>query len=197
MPEINIKEVRLPELHLPEIKRDEIVRALSGIRLPQVDLAMARKANAKLPALAITSSDVGKLVAATAAVARIIRPAPSRGRRLADLFGRRSTSPVARLVRPRTRRSRLPLAIGVIVVMALAVWALLRRPAVRTRVDEAARQARERFEALRTGAVVEDPPVGIETASIESEDVDPGTDDAATDSAEAGIPVLEESRSPG
>ena len=41
MPEFTVKEVRLPELHLPEVKRDEIVRALSGIRVPEVDRAIA------------------------------------------------------------------------------------------------------------------------------------------------------------
>jgi hypothetical protein len=37
MPEFTVKEVRLPELHLPEIKRDDMVRSLSGVRLPDVD----------------------------------------------------------------------------------------------------------------------------------------------------------------
>ena len=38
MPELPVKEVRLSELHLPELKRDEIVRSLSEIRRPAIDL---------------------------------------------------------------------------------------------------------------------------------------------------------------
>ena len=38
MPELPVKEGRLSELHLPEIKRDDIVRSLSEIRMPDVDL---------------------------------------------------------------------------------------------------------------------------------------------------------------
>ena len=187
MPEINVKEVRMPELHLPEIKREEIVRSLSGLHLPRVDLAMARKARIKVPAIAITSSDIGKLVAATVALARVVRPAPKRGGWLAGAFGRRSGSPVARLVRPRSRLPRLPIALGAMALAALGAWALLRRPAVRTRLDETARRAREQFDALRARSDVDDVPADepitvntVEVAPIEA----------------AGVPALEESGTP-
>lgn len=192
MPEINIKEVRLPELHLPEIKRDEIVRSLSGLHLPQVDLGAARKTRIKVPALAITSSDIGKLVAASAAIARLVRPAPKRGRWFASAFGRRTGSPVARLVRPvrpQARRWRLPLVVGALVVAALGAWALLRRPAVRTRLDEMARRARERFDELRARPGLLDMPAD-ELVALDAD----ATETAALEAAD--VPTLEESGTP-
>ncbi len=149
MPEFTVKEVRLPELHLPEIKREEIVRSLSGVRLPEVDLAKPRRATIKLPAVNLSSSDVGKLVAAGAAAMRLVRPAPSRTSWLTGPFARRPRSPITRIVQPRRRRSRWPLAVGGILVVVLGAWAVLRRPAVRQRVDEMARDARARFDELR------------------------------------------------
>jgi hypothetical protein len=149
MPEFTVKEVRLPELHLPEIKRDEIVRSLSGVHLPDVDLAKAKRAGIKLPAVTLTSSDVGKLLGAAAAVARFVRPAPGRPRWLTGPVGRRLPSPIARLVQPRPRRSRWPIAIGVLIVAAFGAWAILRRPAVRQRIEATARRAREQFDGVR------------------------------------------------
>ncbi len=151
MPEFIVKEVRLPELHLPEIRRDEIVRSLSGVRLPEVDLARARHASIKLPAVSLSSSDVGRLLAAAATVARLVRLAPTRSPWLAGPFGRRSRSLVARIVQPRRRRSRWPLAVGGILLVALGAWAVLRRPGVRGRLDSAARDAQARFDDLRGG----------------------------------------------
>ncbi len=95
MPEFTVKEVRLPELHLPEIKRDEIVRSLSGVRLPEVDLARARRTSIRIPAVTMSSADLGRLLAAAATVARLARPTPSRTSRLAGPFRRRSRFPVA------------------------------------------------------------------------------------------------------
>jgi hypothetical protein len=151
MPEFTLKEVRLPELHLPEIKRDEIVRSLSGVRIPEVDLAKARRASIKIPAVNVTSSDVGKVLAVGAALARFVRPAPAPRAWLPGPLGRRTRSPIVRIVQPRRRRSRWPLAIGAIVVVALAAWALLRRPGVRERMEAVARDTRVRIDELRNG----------------------------------------------
>lgn len=188
MPEFTVKEVRLPELHLPEIKRDEIVRSLSGIHLPEVDLAKARRAGIKVPPVTLTSSDVGRLIAA---VARFVRPAPSRGRWLTGLVGRRLPSPIARIVQPRPSRSRWPIVFGAMIVAAFGAWMLLRRPVVRRRVEEAGRRARERFDELRSRgvrpAVVSDEP-----ASGEYPD---GLGSSAADAD--GIPAFEESPTAG
>ena len=49
MPELPVKEGRLSELHLPEIKRDDIVRSLSEIQLPDVDLTKLERPKIDLP----------------------------------------------------------------------------------------------------------------------------------------------------
>jgi hypothetical protein len=151
MPEFSVKEVRLPELHLPEIKRDDIVRSLSGVHLPEIDLARARRASIKLPAVTLSSSDVGRMLAAAAAVVRLVRPTPTRASWLSGPFGRRSRSALARIVQPKRRRSRWPIVLGGFLVVVLSAWAVLRRPAVRLRIDAAARDARARFDDLRNG----------------------------------------------
>lgn len=149
MPEFTVKEVRLPELHLAEIKRDDIVRSLSGVRLPEVDLATVRQATIRVPAVRLTSSDVGKLIAAGAAIARFARPVPNRGPWTSGRFGRRARSPLVRMVQPGRSRSRWPLALGACIVVAVGAWAVLRRPSIRNQVDEAMRSARARFDAWR------------------------------------------------
>jgi len=162
MPEFTVKEVRLPELHLPEIKRDDIVRSLSGVRLPDVDLGKARNARIKVPTVTLTGSDVGKLVAAGAAVARIASPGSRRRPWFRGGFGRRSAGPVARLIQPRTRRSRWPIVMVAIGAVALVAWAIVRRPAVRKRVDELAQDARERIETMRAS----DPQLDLEADTL-------------------------------
>lgn len=216
MSEFTVKEVRLPELRLPEIKRDDIVRSLSGVRLPEVDLARARPVRIKVPAIAVSSSDLGRLVAAGVGLARLARPAPRRSRMPRLPFARGSRSPVARLVQPRTRRSRWPMLVVVIGAVTVATWALLRQPQVRRRVDKMAREARERWTTMRTPPerleVDADEPVAsrLETASTEAggfvdatqdggpmtpTDIDP---DVATPNASDGdgVPAFEEAGKP-
>jgi len=198
MPEFTVKEVRLPELHLPEIKREEIVRSLSGVRLPDVDLAKARRASLRVPAVSVTGADVGRMLATAATVARLVRPTPGRNTWLAGRFSRRSRSPLTRIVQPRRRRSRWPIAIGGMIVLALLASAILRRPEVRRRLDSAARGARRRLDELRR----ED---GNETLAIELyEPVDlaapdetaAGIDEDATEVERPGSPALEDAGTP-
>jgi hypothetical protein len=205
MPEFTIKELRLPELHLPEIKRDEIVRSLSGVRLPEVDLAKARRASIKVPAVTVSSSDVGKVVAAAAALVRFVRPAPARVAGLPSLFGRRTRSPLVRIVQPRRRRSRWPLAIGGILVVALAAWAVIRRPGVRERIDSAARDARLRIEDLRNGngtsAIELHAPTAMTTTEaaeplMEAMPATPSTEERRASSEGSMAPAFEETASP-
>ena len=63
MPELPVKEGRMSELHLPEISRNDIMRSLSEIRMPEVDLSKV-----DLPDV-----DLGKAVAGAAAAANIGR----------------------------------------------------------------------------------------------------------------------------
>lgn len=199
MPEFTVKEVRLPELHLPEIKRDEIVRALSGVRLPEVDLARARRATLKIPAVAFTADDVGKMIAAGAAITRFVRPAPTRPRTPRNPFARRSRSPVELIMRPKSSRSRTPILLGAIIIAALAVWVIMRRPAARRRLEAASQDARERFATWRAEELrpeQETAEVGVtpvEKAITDEQGLASATDDAGTD----GVPAFEESHTPG
>jgi hypothetical protein len=70
------------------------------------------------------------------------------------------------------------MALGIVIAAGVALWAVLRRPAVRRQVDEATHNARTRFDAWRTtpaqpeeGSPEASAP-GIET--IESADPAPG-----------------------
>jgi hypothetical protein len=144
MPEFTVKEVRLPELHLPEIKRDEIVRALSGIRLPDVDLIkgdqrrrQGRAVAAALPLRmsALSASDLGKLIAAAVTAARLVRPREPRSR----WFG----------VRAAPRRSGRRFAFAALFVGAIVGWVVLRDPSTRLRLNRAAQAVRQRIESMR------------------------------------------------
>ena len=129
MPEFTVKEVRMPELHLPEIKRDEIVRALSGIHIPNVDLTSADR-RPRLPVFDLTALpwrkgglagvDAGKFVAAAIAAARVVRPAEPRSR-WSPL--RRTRRNLVAVVRPAPRRSRRRFTVIAIVVAVAVAWA--------------------------------------------------------------------------
>jgi hypothetical protein len=162
MPEFNVREVRLPELHLPEIKRDEIVRSLSGVHLPAAALAKARPSVARMPAVGVTAADLGRLLAAGAALARFARPAPARRSWLRGRSGLRTRLPEIRIVRPGARRSRRPMLVVALLVAAVAglLLMLLRRPDVRVRVDSAARGARQKVAELRRRTVPEADAIG-------------------------------------
>jgi hypothetical protein len=192
MPEFTVKEVHLPELRMPEIKRDDIVRSLSGIRLPEVDLAKARDVqikvptSIKVPTLALTSADVGKLLAAGTAVVRFVRPAPRRPGPL-GLIGRRSRVPSVRILQPRRRR-RWRLVGGLAILAAIGAFLALRRPQVRARAEAAVRDARSKIEEFRAGEPREteggmsQTPAADEayTASVEVAGVRPAAEEAGT-----------------
>ncbi len=166
MPEFTVKEVRLPELRLPEIKRDEIARALSGIHLPEVDPARVEPRRRQLGVIlgslptrsrGMAGFDAGKVVAAAIATARIIRPASSRSRWSPFRTSRwravsRSRDNLVAVVRPARRRSRRRIAVVVIALVAAAAWTLFRNPAVRSRLDRAASDARRRIASFRAQA---------------------------------------------
>jgi hypothetical protein len=129
VPELPVKEVRVSELHLPEIKRDEIVRSLSEIRVPTLDLAAIERPRIALPdsirRFDWRSIDLGGALAGAAAIAR--------------------------LGRPLTRRSRWPYVAGAVVVVGAASAVILANPAIRERAGRAVRDLRARIDE-RTGS---------------------------------------------
>jgi hypothetical protein len=130
MPELPVKEIRRTELHLPEIKRDDIVRSLSGIRLPAIELPKVELPGREDPTSRFDwrSFDLGAAVAGAAALAQA----------------------GARAGRPLFRRSRVTVAAGTIVVVGLVAAAVLATPAVRQRAGATVRRVRDRVNARMT-----------------------------------------------
>lgn len=128
MPELPTIEGRIPELRLPEISRDEIVRSLSEIRRPDIDLNAIEWPKVDLSRIEVTREDVDKAILGVATAARLVRPA--------------------------VRSSRLPLAIGFVAVAALATFAILSRRSVRDRLALAAKDAQRRIDDVRSGTEI-------------------------------------------
>ena len=121
MPATPVKESRLPELHLPVIDRDEIVRALSEIRLPEVDLSKIQLPNMEMPDIDLSKIDIRRAVEDAAVRVGVTQ---------------------------RTRR-RWPILAAIAVGLSLGAMTLLRRPAVRSQIEESAKKARARIEQMR------------------------------------------------
>ena len=160
MPELPVKEVRLPELHLPEIDRDQIVSALSGLRLPAVDMpaigrqgsdADERSGRFDWRAIDWPAIDLGPAIAGAGALVRL----GSRARPLV--------------------RSRWAVAAGVVVATGLAAAAIPAQPVVRERAGRTIRTVRdgvrERMggndEALDVDADLADTEADVETVATE------------------------------
>jgi hypothetical protein len=151
MPELPVKDLRLSELHLPQIKRNDIVRTLSE-RLPSVDLS-----SVELPKLDRQRSSRFDW--------RSIDPAEA----LAGLGA------VTRIARPLTRRPRLMLAAGVVVVVGIATVAVLASPAVRQRAGKLRDKARTRMDRADVLEIDDD----IDATEL-PDGVEAVTDDART-----------------
>jgi len=180
MPELPVKESRLSELHLPEISRKDIMRSLSEMRMPDVDLPDS-VTKRDWPKVEMPDLDLGKAVAGVAAAAHI---------------GRRS-------------RARWPFAVGGLILAGLATAAILSNETIRTKISEGVEAVRERISAMRAGGSDEldidlDDPVAFdaaETAPItETSPYSEGSTDTApypaglgSNGHEDGIPAFEES----
>ena len=133
MPELPVKETRFSDLHLPEIKRDDIVRSLSEMHLPDIDLTRLERPKIELPdAVAnfewprISSSDVSKAMAGAAAAVHIGR---------------------------RTRRPTWPFAVGGLIVAAIVAAVIVSNEAVRARLASGVHAVTERIGGLLSGDV--------------------------------------------
>src|SRR5664279_3093987 len=104
------------------MKHDDLVGGRSGIHLPDVDIPRAIS-KVDWPQVDLSSIDVGKAVRGAAAAAHIGR---------------------------RRHRPRWPLAIGGLIVAALASWVILKNDALRTRLADAVGTIRDRICRLYT-----------------------------------------------
>ena len=187
MPELPVKDVRLSELHLPELKRDDIMRALSEIPRPDIDLSKVERPRIDLPDSVSNlgpkvdrwSSDVGKAVAGAAAAIHIGR---------------------------RAKRPRWPLAAGGLIVAGLATWAILTNEGVRARLAAAAHAVRERLAAMRSDDGLDidnDDAIAFDAAETQPIEPAPYSDTTTVDATDYpkglgsnngdGIPAFEES----
>jgi hypothetical protein len=180
MPELPVKESRLSELHLPEINRDDIMRSLSEIRMPEVDLPDS-VTKRDWPKFEMPDIDIGKAVAGAVAAAGI---------------GRRS-------------RPRWPLAVGGLILAGVATAAILSNETIRAKIASGIEALRERVSAMRSTDydeldIDQDDPIAFDaaaTAPIETPRYSDGsTLDATADypaglgsnGHEDGIPAFEE-----
>jgi hypothetical protein len=187
MPELPVKDVRLSELHLPELKRNDIMRALSEIARPEIDLSKVERPRIDLPDSVSNlgpkvdrlSADIGKAVAGAAAAVHIGR---------------------------RAKRPRWPLAAGGLIVAGLAAWAILTNETVRARLTAIANAVRQRLASMRTDDGLEidrDDAVAFDAAETHPVEPAPYSDTAAVDATGYpdglgsnngdGIPAFEES----
>ena len=180
MPELPVKETRLPELHLPEISRKDIMRSLSEMRMPDVDLPDS-VTKRDWPKFEMPDVDIGKAVAGAAAAAHI---------------GRRS-------------RSRWPFAVGGLIVAGLATAAILSNETIRAKIANGLDALRERFAAMRSSGYDEldvdrDDPIAFDAAdtapitetspySEGSADTAPYPSGLGSNGHEDGIPAFEDS----
>ena len=192
MPEFTVKEVRLPELHMPEIKRDQIVRALSGVHIPDVDLAKVepRRGLAGFDITALpwrrrgfSRVDAGNVIAAAITAARLVRPAAPRPRWSPM---RRSRGSLIAVIRPAPRRSRRRLAVVAIAVAVIAGWIMFRNPAIRSRLDRTVHDTRRRLDEMRAHPSDEVGLDGGEPVSMTTSETAPATgQETVTAQAEA------------
>jgi hypothetical protein len=183
MPALPVNEVRLPELHLPEITRDDIVRSLSEIRLPEIDLPKA-VSEFEWPKIDLPSVDVGKAVAGAAAAVHIGR---------------------------RAHRPRWPLAVGGLLIAGLAGWAILHNEALRARLAGATGAIRTRISAVRSNRpdrleMDRDDALALTAAETAPIETSPSTDSTTIDATGHpaglgsrtgdGVPAFEDTGSP-
>jgi hypothetical protein len=155
MPELNLKEIRkdfrLPELRLPEMSRDDIAKALGATRkelsevrrdlndfrrefeMPKVDLAAVELPKVEIPKVDMPKVDMAKV---------------SKDARKAGKDARKNAIQAAQKAGLVKRPSRIPFILVGLVTMGLVAWAMA-TPGVKTRVRDAARQARERMAERR------------------------------------------------
>jgi len=155
MPELNLREItkdlRLPELRLPEMSRDDIAKALGATRkelsevrrdlnefrrefeMPKVDLAAVELPKVEMPKVDMPKVDMAKV---------------GKDARKAGKDARKNAIQAAQKAGLVKRPSRFPFILVGLVTMGLVAWAMA-TPGVKTRVRDAARQARERIAERR------------------------------------------------
>ena len=156
MPELNLKEIRkdlrLPELRLPEMSRDDIAKALGATRkeLSEVrrDLNEFRR-EFEMPKVDVVAVELPKVEMPKVDMPKVDMAKVSRDARKAGKDARKNAIQAAQKAGLVKRPSRIPFILVGLVTMGLVAWAMA-TPGVKTRVRDAARQARERMAERRS-----------------------------------------------
>ncbi|MEP6639792.1 MAG: hypothetical protein ABJC39_10625 [Chloroflexota bacterium] len=163
MPELPVKDARLPELHLPEINRDDIMRSLSEIKMPDVDIRKLERPKFDLPDSVTKrdwpSIDIGKAMASAAAAAHI----------------------------GRKRRSRWPFAVAGLILAGVATAAIVSNQTIRARISDAIHGLRERIAGMQSGYDALDVDRD-ETVAFDAADTMPIQSSAFAEDSTAGYP---------
>jgi hypothetical protein len=140
MPDPTVTEARRSVLSLPRMNRDQIVHAISEIRIPDIDLSRLDLSRIELPAAAQTriaksrselaKIDLPKAVAALEVPMAITKPLVAAG-----------------IVRPPKPR-RWPYALVGVIVAAVIATFIVKQATSRIRTEQVARAARERADAI-------------------------------------------------
>jgi hypothetical protein len=187
MPDLPVKDAPLSALRLPEFKRDDIVRSLSEIRLPEADLSKIQVPSLDMPD-AVTRFEWP----------RIDLPKALAGAAAAVNIGRRA------------QRPRWPLAVGGLIV-AGTIAAVLSNEGVRSRLANAINGLRQRVMAMRSSRddildVDVDDPIAFDAAETAAIEPPPFTETTGFDATGYpdrlgarngdGIPAFEETGKP-
>src|SRR5690349_15771860 len=125
---------RLSELRLPKLERDQIVRALSEVKVPEVRVPDVRVPDVRVPDVRMPEIDMS----------RIERATNDFSDSLPRVDVRKAVEDAAvRVGLRQRRRSRWPLVAGFAIVAGLIAFALS-RPTVRMKIERSARMARAR-----------------------------------------------------
>lgn len=162
MPDLPVKESPMSAIHLPEMNRDDIVRTLTEMRLPETDLSRIQRPKVDLPdavtklewpRIDLGSIDVPKALAGAAAAVNI---------------GRRAGRP------------RWPVALGAVIAVG-AVAVVLSNEGVRARLARIASGLRERLMTMRDTSeehleIDVDDPIAFESAETAAIEPPPFTE---------------------
>ena len=205
MPESTVNDARPGVLRLPRLGRDQIIRAFSEIRMPDVDLTKIDLTRIELPKAAqaqiaksradLANIDIPKAIAAMdvpKAVSNLELPKAVSGPLIA-----------AGIVRAPKRR-RWPYALLGVIVAGIVATFIVKQASGRMRMGEAERAARERADAITdgdgatfdplasNGMPSDDIAVAIEPGAYRSGNgTDNGTDNGAGDAETDSILVFE------
>ena len=157
MPELNLrdirKDLRFPELRLPEMSRDDIAKALGEARkeMQEVrkDLNDFRR-ELEMPKVEISSVEMPKIDLSKVDLEKVSKDA-----RKISKDARKNARQAAQKAGLVKGPSRIPFVLVGLATLGLVAWALA-TPGVKTRLQQAARQIRERMDEQRNAWDVDD-----------------------------------------